>query len=67
MDKLLTAAELALHLKVKTDTVRAWHRRGIIPAMRATQRPILFDPQQVEDSLRKHAERKLAMRYGEGM
>ena len=67
MNEKLTAAELAHHLKVKTETIREWHRRGIIPAMRASRRPILFDLMQVEQALRERAERHHAMRYGEGM
>ena len=58
MNKLVDSAELAQRLGVTRATVHAWHRRGWIPCLRAGQRPVLFDPDEVEKSLRERAERK---------
>ena len=54
----LTSREVAERLGVTPDTVRAWYRRGYIPAMRAGQRPLLFDYAAVTAALRERAERK---------
>jgi len=57
MQKLVTAAELARNYGVRPETVLAWQRRGIIPCRRAGQRPVLFDPAEVDAALRARAER----------
>jgi len=53
--RFLSACELADRLGVKADTVRAWARRGWIPCMRASRRPLMFDPNEVESTLRSRA------------
>ena len=58
MSEFLNAAELAERLRVTTATVHAWHRRGLIPGLRASRRPVLFDMPEVEKALRERAERK---------
>jgi hypothetical protein len=45
---------------VTPETVRAWYRRGWIPAFRAGCRPLLFDPDEVERALRVRAKRTAA-------
>lgn len=47
MSKIVTAKELAIVLKVTTATVHSWHRRGLIPCLRAGHRPVLFDFEEV--------------------
>ena len=58
MPKYIKAVELAERLHVTVATIHAWHRRGWIPCLRAGQRPVLFDPEQVEAALKERAERK---------
>jgi excisionase family DNA binding protein len=53
----LTSREVAERLGVTPDTVRSWYRRGYIPAMRAGQRPLLFDFEAVTEALRERADR----------
>lgn len=53
MTKFLTAGELAVHLRVKRSTILAWRRRGLIPFVRATRRPILFDLDAVVNELKR--------------
>lgn len=55
MAELVKAKELAEILKVKPATIHAWHRRGLIPCLRAGLRPVLFDPEAVKEVLRRHA------------
>jgi DNA-binding transcriptional MerR regulator len=55
MQKLLTAQELAEHLTITPATVHAWHRRGWIPCLRASRRPVLFDLDEVLHALRQRA------------
>ena len=57
MRKLVDAKELADWCKVTRETIHAWHRRGWIPCLRAGRRPVLFDLNEVEDALRKRAQR----------
>lgn len=52
MSNFLTAKQMALILQVKPATVLSWHRRGLIPAARASLRPILFDPTEVEAAIK---------------
>ena len=47
MSDLLNAKELAVLFKVTAATIHSWHRRGLIPCLRAGQRPVLFDPVEV--------------------
>jgi len=58
MSRLLDAKELAVRLRVTPATIHSWHRRGWIPCLRAGRRPVLFDVEAVEKSLRDRAERK---------
>ncbi len=51
MEGFLNAEELAQRLRVTTATIHAWHRRGLIPGRRAGQRPVLFDPTEVDEAL----------------
>lgn len=55
MNNLVNASELSLRLKVTRETILVWARQGIIPCLRATRRPVLFDPVEVEKALRKRA------------
>ena len=57
MSDLVHANELAKRLGVTRATVHAWHRRGWIPGMRASRRPVLFDVRAVEQALRERAKR----------
>ncbi len=45
--ELLTARELAKRLRVSPETVRAWARRGSIPAVRLSRKVIRFDADAV--------------------
>lgn len=49
----LTSAELAERLRVTPETIRTWAREGRIPCQRASQRPILFDEDEVEEALKR--------------
>lgn len=51
MEHLLTAAELARHLKLSPDTIKAWAREGIIPAIRITPKVIRYDLEKVNAAL----------------
>lgn len=53
MSKFLTADELAKHFHVKRSTILAWRRRGLIPYVRATRRPILFELDAVVSELKR--------------
>lgn len=52
MTRYRTSAQIAQHYGVTAETVRAWARRGWIPVLRAGRRPLLFDPDEVEQALR---------------
>ena len=47
MERLLTAEELAEKLQVQPDTVRAWTRNGLIPAVQLTGKVIRYDAEEV--------------------
>lgn len=51
----LNSQQLAKRYGVTAETVRTWHRRGLIPAMRATRKPLLFDTVEVDAALRARA------------
>lgn len=53
--KVVSAKEVAAALGVKPETVRAWHRRGWIPAYRAGRRPVMFVMDEVRDALAARA------------
>jgi predicted site-specific integrase-resolvase len=44
MSELVTAKELADKLKVRPATLKAWARRGRIPAVRLSPKVVRFDP-----------------------
>ena len=52
MSKLQTADEIAKQLRVTAATIHAWHRRGLIPCIRAGHHPVLFDAHEVLAALR---------------
>lgn len=45
--ELLTAQELAKRLRVSTETVREWARRGDIPTLRLSPKVIRYDAEAV--------------------
>jgi len=51
-ERFLTADELAVHLRLRPSTVRAWARAGRIPVLRPTRRVARFDLEAVLRSLR---------------
>ena len=53
MSEIVTAEVLAKRLHVKTETIRDWRRRGLIPALRATGRPLLFELDAVLAAMRE--------------
>jgi excisionase family DNA binding protein len=54
-DDLLTAAELAERLRVKPETVLAWHRSGRIPSIRLSHKVLRFNLGDVVAALRRPA------------
>lgn len=57
MATLVRARELAEKLGISIDTVRAWARRGVIPMLRGSSRPMLFDVDAVIAALRERGQR----------
>ncbi len=51
MSELLTAAELAVKLRVRPTTIREWTRDKLIPAVRITPKVIRYDPDAVMRAL----------------
>lgn len=51
MDEWLKADEIAQRLKVKPETVRAWARRRLIPAIRINCKTVRFDFDEVRRAL----------------
>jgi DNA-binding transcriptional MerR regulator len=52
MDALLTCALVARMANVTPETVRAWERRGVLPARRTASGIRLFKPADVEALIR---------------
>ena len=52
-DDLLTAEQLAKKLGVKPETVKKWHRAGLIPASRLTPKVIRYNLAVVVNTLKK--------------
>ena len=55
MSTFLTDAELADRLRLRPDTILLWTREGIIPAIHITGKVIRYDPEEVEQALRKRS------------
>ena len=53
MSKFLTADELAAFFRVKRSTIHSWRRRGLIPSIRVTRRPVLFELDEVLRELKR--------------
>jgi excisionase family DNA binding protein len=51
MSELLTAAELAARLRVKSTTIREWEREGVIPSIRINSKVIRYDVEAVIKAL----------------
>jgi excisionase family DNA binding protein len=49
--ELLTAEELAKRLRVTTETIRLWTRRGLIPSLRPTPKVIRYNADAVMQAL----------------
>ena len=58
--RLLTAEELAEQLRLTTNTVRAYARRGLIPAIRITPKVIRYDPERVRQALQTRSDERRA-------
>lgn len=58
---LVDSATLAHRYGVTAETVRAWFRRGWIPAYRAGRKPLLFCPSEVDQALRVRASAHVAV------
>jgi predicted site-specific integrase-resolvase len=50
---------MAARLHVTPKTLLAWARRGWVPCLRASQRPVLFDPEEVFTALRERARQRM--------
>lgn len=59
MANLIGVKQLAKILKVKPETIRTWHRLGLIPGLRVSTRPILFDEAEVLAALRERRQERL--------
>jgi hypothetical protein len=55
MSQIVDARSLADKLCVTPATVLTWARRGWIPCLRAGRRPVLFDLDEVERTLKERA------------
>lgn len=53
MKRFWTSEELASQLRVSVETIRTWARQGRIPCVRISQRPLLFDADEVESLLQR--------------
>jgi predicted site-specific integrase-resolvase len=52
------AQTLAPRFHVTAATLLRWARRGVIPCLRGSRRPVLFDAEAVEQALRARAARQ---------
>lgn len=52
---LLTADELSRRLRVATETIHDWTKRGLIPCYRATRSVVRYDLDEVLAALRRSA------------
>lgn len=64
MATYLNANQLAARLGVTSQTVRGWARRGLIPSLRVSTRPVLFDPAAVDAALRQRSAELRGLRPG---
>ena len=55
MKRFLTSEELAQQLRVSVETIRAGARQGRIPCVRISQRPLLFDADEVASFLQRQS------------
>ena len=53
-EDLLTAAELAARLGVKSGTIFAWHRKGDIPGRKLSRKVLRFNLADVVAALETH-------------
>jgi len=51
VQELLTAEELAVRLKVRPETVKAWARSGRIPVIRFSRKVLRFDIEAVSRTI----------------
>jgi excisionase family DNA binding protein len=65
MPQFLKSEEIASRYGVSVETVRAWARRRWIPVLRAGRRPMLFDPDEVDQALRARGKRNRDTGTGE--
>ena len=56
MQHYATAEEMAKRYRVTVETIRTWARRGVIPATRIGQRPLLFDVVEVDRCLKERGQ-----------
>ena len=56
-DGLLTIEEVALRLNLSPKTVAGWHRAGLIPRVKITQRVIRLSWTEVVAALRRNADK----------
>jgi hypothetical protein len=55
MSQIVDAKDLAGWLGVTPATVLTWARRRLIPCLRASRRPVLFDMVEVKRALKERA------------
>ena len=58
--EFLTARELAKRLRVSTETVRTWSRRGAIPTLRLSRKVVRYNPAAVFAALSVEATKGVA-------
>lgn len=62
MSQVFDVRGLAAKLRVTPETVLTWTRRGVIPCLPVSHRPILFDLPKVRLALRERAKQREARR-----